>query len=863
MLGDEQLALLADPVFYDRIDRWQPDLGLALCQRPDPEGWQRTARGPWQVLRPRAQVMPDQGWKIHVSGCPGNAERLCRAVWDYCVPREIPFKFLRDQPMVLAWNSKYAPRASSGKLVTIYPRDDDGGEQLGATLGELSALLDGEDGPYILGDLRWGAGPLFVRYGGFVANFCRDERGVLRHCVTRPDGTRVPDRRQPVFTWPDWVELPEFLRPHLSARQRSGVGGLPYEVVSALHFSNGGGVYLARDRRRGDQVVIKEARPFAGLDDHGTDALARLRQERDALAALAETEGVPALRDYLAVAGHEFLVMDHVAGEPLYVWQGRRHPLVVGAGEPAAIGAYRADAVALYHRARDLIARVHARGYSFGDLHPGNLIVGADGSLTLVDFELAGPLASAGTPGLGAAGFTRPGLTGQRRDLYALAALGLWLFLPLNRVLALDQAKLGDYLGFIATRFGADEDFLGQVRAELEAAPDASRPAASGPGRARRAPDWRAVERSLRDAIALSATPEREDRLFPGGTRQFTEDAIGLANGASGVLWALSVTGCGSYPEHERWLIDAIRRAGQQRLGCYDGVHGMAYAVGHLGYPELAAELLDAALPRTEEIVDVGLYRGLAGVGLCYADAWQRLGRAGYLDAAAGIARHLAQALDGRERTALTVPRAGEAGLMRGWSGPGLLFRRMHDVTGEVRWLELARRAVEADLDQCVATAAGSLQVEQPGVRTLAYLEAGSAGILLVAAELPEDSRGPRLDAAMPALIRACQPELVLQAGLFTGRAGLIAALARVRDQRDQRDQWAAITPVIERHLARLDWHLVNYHGNAAIPGEQSYRLSMDLATGTAGALLAVHAATSGDEAGFLPFFAVGGHGRR
>jgi hypothetical protein len=57
-------------------------------------------------------------------------------------------------------NGKYAPRGSSGKIVTIYPADEVACERILADLGQL---LDGEPGPYILGDLRYGAGPLYVR----------------------------------------------------------------------------------------------------------------------------------------------------------------------------------------------------------------------------------------------------------------------------------------------------------------------------------------------------------------------------------------------------------------------------------------------------------------------------------------------------------------------------------------------------------------------------------------------------------------------------------------------------------------------------------------------------------------------------
>ena len=66
---------------------------------------------------------------------PGG--RVTEAVWDYCVPRDIAFKFLRSRSVMTMLNSKAAPRGSSGKLVTIYPLDE---TQLELTLKELNEL---------------------------------------------------------------------------------------------------------------------------------------------------------------------------------------------------------------------------------------------------------------------------------------------------------------------------------------------------------------------------------------------------------------------------------------------------------------------------------------------------------------------------------------------------------------------------------------------------------------------------------------------------------------------------------------------------------------------------------------------------
>jgi hypothetical protein len=92
--------------------------------------------------------------------------------------------------------------------------------------------------------------------------------------------------------------------------------------------------------------------------------------------------------------------------------------------------------------------------------------------------------------------------------------------------------------------------------------------------------------------------------------------------------------------------------------------------------------------------------------------------------------------------------------------------------------------------------------------------------------------------AAIEGIDTAARSTFYIQAGLLSGRAGMILFQARlflpttlVRE--------AAVTSQL--HL--LGWHAVPYHGGLAFPGEQNLRLSMDLATGTAGVLLALGAA--------------------
>ena len=195
-------------------------------------------------------------------------------------------------------------------------------------LTELGAMLDGEPSPYILSDLRWGKGPLYVRYGAFVNRYTVDEKGDVVPAIAGPDGALVQDRRGPVFQTPPWVTLPDFLTPHLAARNAVTVADLPYTIERVLHFSNGGGIYLARDTRTDTQVVLKEGRPHAGLDAWGHDALRRVEREHDILRRLAGIPGIPAVHDLFWVGEHRFLAMEYVEGDVLGKAITLRYPLI-------------------------------------------------------------------------------------------------------------------------------------------------------------------------------------------------------------------------------------------------------------------------------------------------------------------------------------------------------------------------------------------------------------------------------------------------------------------------------------------------------------------------------------------------------
>jgi tRNA A-37 threonylcarbamoyl transferase component Bud32 len=838
---------LADPIFYDSpaLSRGD-DVDFQTARLPLPEGWTRAESDDWLEFHPDGVSLPPQGWKIHASACMENAQGIIAAVWDYCVAKRIPFKFVRSEQLWFLRNVKYSSRASSGKLATIYPVDE---RELETVLSELGELLNGQPGPYILSDLRWAAGPLYVRYGGFAERYCVGANGEPEPAIEDGSGQLVPDKRAATFEVPPWVTLPDCLVPHLEARASATVADLPYRIDSALHFSNGGGVYAGVDLRTEQRVVLKEARPYAGLSSDRADAVTRLQREREALKLLAGLDVVPALLDSFTLGEHHFLVQEQIEGATLGAHIVRRLPLTSEERNEALAGSYVSWALDTYGRVEQAVEAVHERGVVLGDLHASNVLIRPDARVVLIDLEGATRASECRRQSLADPAFMAPAAqTGVAVDRYALACLRLFLFLPLTSLLAFDPGKAEDLAEAIAGLFPVPREFLDEaVRTIAEAhepLPARRRPPRLEPD----LPNWLSARFSMAEAILASATPDRDDRLFPGDVKQFVTGGLNLAYGAAGVLYALHVTGAGRHPEHEDWLVRrALKPRPGTRLGFYDGLHGVAHVLHRLGRPDDALNVLDIchdALAGKWEHLGLDLAGGLTGIGLNLAWFAAETGDRSLWDAVWRIADVVAERLG--DEDAVPDVSGGDcpyAGLLRGSSGPALLFLRLYEHTHDDRLLDVAATAIRQDLRRCVPADGDTLEVNE-GWRTMPYVADGSVGIGFVLDDYLAHRHDERFANAAPAIRRAAKGQLYVEPGLFYGRAGMIVYLSRALGDPD---------PVVAAHVRRLNWHALTYQDHLAFPGEYLLRLSMDLASGTAGVMLALGAALH-DEPIHLPF---------
>ena len=152
-----------------------------------------------------------------------------------------------------------------------------------------------------------------------------------------------------------------------------------YRLVELLGQGGMATIYRAADTQLGRDVAIKLLRPeYLRAPDFSS----RFRQEAQNAASLNHPN-VVSVYDYGEDPNGPYIVMELVDGEDLATILRRNGPL------PASQAARISAAVA---RA---LAAAHARGIVHRDVKPGNVLIGRDGRVKVVDFGIARAVAEA------------------------------------------------------------------------------------------------------------------------------------------------------------------------------------------------------------------------------------------------------------------------------------------------------------------------------------------------------------------------------------------------------------------------------------------------------------------------------------
>ncbi|MCZ7434055.1 class III lanthionine synthetase LanKC [Streptomyces sp. WMMC1477] len=845
--------IVADPEFYAPLETCT-DQGEPFRPARIPDGWRSRSSGLWTVWHRDGLGGVEDGWKVHVSARPDRLAEVLDATARVCFAQGVPFKHLASRLFHLCTHYPHGSRAQNGKFIAAYPPDVPTARGL---MERLSEELDGEEGPFILTDRRFGTSrTVHYRYGAFVHRPRTRGDGTSFSLVRDGHGRLVEDRRGVEFHLPEGITDPFVThRGNGSGRQAAaadagsartaapddaGADGPPvfngFAFEGAIRFSNAGGTYRGRETSTGRTVFVKEARAHCGVLDDGSTAPENLRREWETLRRLhALAPGLaPEPRGHFQVWEHHFMVTELVPGVPLSRWLNTAHPMLSPPVRREELRRYYQRCLRIISAVERAIERLHAVGYLFGDVSPGNVLVDEDDQARLVDFGAARsvdePPSSVGTPGY----TPPPGMAVDDpavKDDYGVSALAHLLLGPLRHearrnphILAHQHHELSRYapvpkpLWDRATRYDRPRG-TAELPGPEEVATEPERHLAG-------------LRDGVADALVAMADADHVTRMFPTIMEGYALNTLCVAYGAAGVLHALRRAGRPA-PDGvlERLRKDALA-AEDLPPGLYAGTAGIARVLADHGLLTEAVDLLGRAdrHPLTRECAT--LFGGAAGVAMAHLAVHGHTGDPRHLDRALGIAA-------GLPPDDLLRPHLGPddaTGLLHGRCGIALMLQQLAAVTGDTSHLARGVRLLHAELDRACDPDAPTLTfpVSASDSRRMAYLSCGSAGMVHTVTRYLGVLDDDRLAEALPRLLAPLRLTFTVMPGLYQGLAGRGFALAEhAALTGDQESRRAAVR--VGRALFK---YVIPHPTGVRVLGDQSLRYSAELFSGSAGVLL-------------------------
>ncbi len=701
----------------------------------DPDQWDRPdpqPTAPFVLVESRTCARLDQGWKVHVSSYAATATETLRCALPILIEARVTFKIVADPARLRTLNEGRGGRSQIGKFITVYPQTTERAVEIAQELARATGHMRA---PAIPSDRRLGGTPVHYRYGVFWGRRrMQTKLGEVHSALVAPDGSLVPDRRLAVYRQPTWVEDPFIstdpaLRPLDLGGWQDSTGR--YVAVSTIQESDRRIVELGLDVRELRPCVIKRRAPWA--PDLPAESDEQLRRERMVYRRVAGCVGIAGEADLVADGDAVALVLEDLAGESLDFAIRRLY----ASGEPPD-----SDRIAAWgSELAGILANLHRVGYVHGDVKTGNVLLGGDGALRLVDFELSVPIGSDALPrGAGTRGYMSPhrsaGAPADPRDdifglgavLYAAATGAEPSRAPnperlLDRPVRLLNPSIRGTLAAIIERclavdsrdrFASAEAVARSLALDAGAVPVAAAPAEHAVD----APtdSFAASARRAGDALCEAAerTPDGGLVWRSHATSGHGEVLHDINAGMAGTLLALTEIAIAFQdPGHLATLHEGAATLarldplpGPFRPGLYIGDAGIGVALLRAALAVGDDSIVDAGLARVRGVASApfdspDLFQGTAGRLVAHLIAWDHTGEANDLRAAVAAGDDLlaARELDAR-CAAWTIPDGYDGlsgkrylGYAHGAAGIGDALLALAVATGDQRYLAGAQSA--------------------------------------------------------------------------------------------------------------------------------------------------------------------------
>lgn len=819
------------PYYFPRQSNDEEDLFVI---KDIPENYEVIDGEHWINMLNRTNPIPKQGWKIHISSIIDEAQKTLDIVSNILFKNNISFKYVRSKFELTLKNSKYGDREASGKFITIYPETN---EKFIELMNILKVKLkDQKNGPYILNDKRWYDSNIYFRYGGFIFMYII-KNGRKVPAIQDSIGNYHEDIRAPYYHLPEFIKEPkevvEMEREMNQLSSEESVSPLDnLEITEALHFSNGGGVYIASEKN-GKKMILKEGRPNSGLDAQNRDAYNRIKNEGHILNKLVDNKFVVDLYDCFDVWEHTFILEEYIPGSSLYTWWASNYPFYA----KDKIESYIESAITILNQLIASLQEIHEFGIGLGDLQPSNIIISSNEKIKLIDFETASTKLDSVHSGLMTLGFSGDlNMTREQSDWFALYRIARQFFIPIGPVQDISNNIEKVHDRYIKQEFG-DKAYnivekIHKIALDKDAKPQE---------------DFFETRETLNNKFEIKNSLEKLrdgilkdanfcDEFILGDIRQHILDGgkFNAMTGSFGVIMSLFRTGELNNDIFE-WVENLdINYLKQLDDGLLTGKSGISSILYELGYKEKAKELLNTIEVDSNES-DISLSSGLSGIGLFYIDFFYSEKDSHYLHIAEDIGDILSQRLEENVEIIPFDDDIVDKGLISGWSGVSLFYTVLFNITKNQKWLNLSKKALDKDLELGIFDEEKAYHIDD-GHRLFPYLAGGSAGLIIALLEYNITTREKNLDKELMGFAKIAESKSFYNCGLYRGTTGILATSSLIDDYQNNQD----IT-LTQKTLNILALHLLENEKYIYVPGDSCYRLSGDVFSGSAGLLLVLN----------------------
>jgi serine/threonine protein kinase len=861
----KMLFTIANRVFYETLDHYAVNKQAFLepVRLLLPADWKIDRNGMWFNVTPPAAALPVQGWKIHVSATQANAPELLQRIVPMLVGAQRAFKFALDPLVLSIINGKGWSVAGAGKFVTIY---FDNEEQFVLLAEQLHHATVGLEGPFVLSDRRYkGSKIIHYRYGGISPMEVLTEKGERLLVLSSPDGRTIPDERLSRFVLPDWVQDP-FPGPHATSpgEQPTTLKDGRYTVRLPLAISSCGGVYLATDNVSGAAVVIKQARPLLNFTPSGVDAVGLLEREYRLLKKIENTGIAPRPLDFFKEEEPSYLVEEFIPNAiPLRFYSGTRTVVALANPDLKKVEAFWEEYKRIFLQIARLLETLHQHGIVFMDFSHNNVLIGNDGKdLKLIDLEGAFEAGVDAPSHLLTPGFTSVSdlnvAPGFANDYYAFGAAMLSYIIPINAIILLDPQAPARFLQSITEDFGLPQELerlitrlldpkaalrpsLAEAITVLESLEISSTPHSHVPNDLEQA-CAETVKSTVQHILAV-ATYDRADRLFPSDPKVFVTNPLNVAFGACGVALAIKTITGDVPPGIVEWILKQKIHSKSYPPGLYLGTAGIAWVLKSLGIDQKAEELMRSTWnhPALKESPD--MFYGLAGWGIAQLKFFLDTKNQEYLEQAIRAGEYLAASAKQENGNCYWPQTNGSItlGFAHGSSGISIFLLYLYIVTGNEKFLNIGKSALNFDLAAAVPNIEGALswQVRRaPGAPSVPYIRYGSSGVGLALVRYYRALGDPRYLEVLEQMFPDTTRKYGIYPGRFIGLAGIGEFLLALREIEPFHSR---CSEALRRLISGILLFQVNTAKGVAFPGYELYRFSCDFATGSAGIAFFLH----------------------